>query len=83
VYCSKCGKEIIDGNFCKECGTSTNEIVVKEVNRGWFGISIFLPFVGFLGGLYYTAKGYKNGPILILFSLGIWFIWWMVFTGNI
>ena len=85
MYCKQCGTEI-DGKFCHECGTPTNgeinpkeAIPEKNLDNSWYVVSIIIPLLGVIGGLYYISKGYKNAPMILLIGLIAWMIYMMIY----
>lgn len=75
----------IDGKFCKDCGTPTNgEVTSKEIiseknlDNSWYVISIIIPLLGIIGGLYYINR-YKNAPMILLIGLVAFMIYMSIY----
>ena len=80
MYCSQCGNEISDGKFCKECGTSINEVPKKEkkptkIDIPLYIVALLFPFIGTVLGIYYLYKQVKGAGLYLGFSIFIWLVW--------
>ncbi len=83
MFCSQCGAEIpADAAFCLECGKAVKPLMREVSDDKWSNgvmalliiVTILLPLIGIIGGIYGLSKEAKRSQGVLLLGIAVFLI---------